>query len=298
MAILKLGLIGNGAIARQIKKYCSAHTERFKIVGVMSRSGNAGPAGDCPTVQDLEDLLGLSPALIIECAGHAAVSQYGARVLINGTDLALVSVGSLCDENLLAQLRCAEVAGKARLIIVSGALPGMETLSTAGLGGLENVELQSSKPPAAWRGTLAEANYDLDKIVTKTIIFEGNARDAARLYPKNANVAAPAALAGIGFERTRIVLIADPLTSLNTHLLKADGAFGALCTKIAAIPSPDNPKTSLMAALSILNVLELQAASKSREMDNQFRCQKSKSPPQRIDKRNKKPLTGAFTTKC
>ena len=129
-----------------------------------------------------------------------------------------------------------------------------------GFFGLDKVELRSSKPPCAWAGTPAEDVHDLKSINVSTVIFEGNARDAARLFPKNANVAATAALAGVGFERTQVVLVADPDTRLNSHRLEAEGGFGRMVLDIQANPSPDNPKSSLMAALSVMRLLEHQDA--------------------------------------
>jgi aspartate dehydrogenase len=93
------------------------------------------------------------------------------------------------------------------------------------------------------------------------VIFSGNAREAALAFPKNANVAATAALAGLGFEKTQITLVADPGVTQNVHHLEAEGAFGKLILEINANPSPDNPKTSHMAALSIMRVLENEATS-------------------------------------
>ena len=88
------------------------------------------------------------------------------------------------------------------------------------------------------------------------MIFRGNARDAALTFPKNANIAATTALAGIGFEKTEIELVADPAVTQNVHRIAAEGVFGSMNVEINANPSPDNPKTSHMAALSIMRVLE------------------------------------------
>ncbi len=271
MSALTLGLIGNGAIARQLASYCAADRTKFQIIGALVKPGYAHAAGDYPLVSSLLDLVDLGPSLIVECAGHEAVSQYGARILRTGTDLVLVSTGSLCDENLLVELRRAEAMGKSRLILVAGALPGLDTLRTAALAGLDSVVLRSSKPPAAWRGTLAEEKHDLAGLQSATVIFEGSARDAALLYPKNANIAATAALAGIGFEKTHVVLTADPGLSQNVHRLDASGAFGQFSVEIKASPSPDNPKTSLIVGLSVLKILEQEASSRRDRLSKRAR---------------------------
>ena len=83
--------------------------------------------------------------------------------------------------------------------------------------------------------------------------FEGNAREASKLYPKNANVAATIALMGIGFEKTKVKLIADDTISENVHELVISGEFGESQFKILGKPLPDNPKSSSLAAMSIID---------------------------------------------
>lgn len=260
MAALTLGLIGNGAIARQLARCCASDPTEFKIVGALVKPSQVSAGDDYPLTGKLLELIELRPSLIVECAGHQAVHKYGARILRMGIDLMLVSVGALCDEDLLAELKRAEAAGGGRLILVAGALPGWDTLQTASLADLESVTLYSSKPPQAWRGTLAEKQFRLDGLDAPLTLFDGSAREAARLYPKNANIAATAALAGIGFERTRVVLIADPAIRQNIHQLEVKGAFGQFSMEIAANPSSDNPKTSLIAAMSIMRALKQEAS--------------------------------------
>lgn len=262
MAALTFGLIGNGAIARQLARYCASDQAEFRIAGALVKPGQDCSDGDYPLTGKLLELVDLRPSLIVECAGHQAVRQHGARILRMGIDLVVISAGALCDEDLLTELRRAEAAGGARLILVAGALPGWDTLQTAALADLRSVTLYSSKPPDAWRDTPAEKEFQLNSLGAPVTIFDGSARDAARLYPKNANIAATAALAGIGFERTRVVLIADPAIRQNIHQLEVHGAFGQFSVEIAANPSPDNPKTSLIAAMSVVRVLKQEASTR------------------------------------
>ncbi len=258
---LKIGLIGNGAIAKLVTTFCAERGDRFAVVGAIGLPSDTVSVGTHPIVQDWTALKKLRPELIVECAGHGAVKAFAAAILDDGFDLILVSTGSLADEALWNEVSAAAKRSTGQLKLPAGALPGVDSLAAGKLAGLEKVTLKSSKPPKAWSGTPAEKSHDLGAITTPTVIFSGNAREAALAFPKNANVAATAALAGLGFERTTITLVADPNVTQNVHHLEAEGAFGKLILEINANPSPDNPKTSHMAALSIMRVLENEVAS-------------------------------------
>lgn len=258
---MKIALVGNGAIARLLTAFCAARPQHFAIVGALGLPADTVSVGAHPVVYGLDDLLALAPDLVVECAGHGAVRDVCGPVLAAGIDLVLVSTGSLADPALWTAVSAAAACSAAQVKLVAGALPGVDALASAKLAGLAKVTLTSSKPPKAWKGTPAADTHDLDAITAPTVLFSGNARDAALTFPKNANVAATAALAGIGFEATRVQLVADPAVTQNVHRLEAEGAFGAMTLQINANPSPDNPKTSHMAALSIMRVLENEAAA-------------------------------------
>ena len=257
---MKVAFIGNGAIAKLVSEFCAGHNH-LEIVGALGLSTDTASVGKHPLVHELAALLAFKPDLVVECAGHTAVQAYAAPVLDAGIDLVIVSTGSLADESLWKSVSDAAARSTAKVRLVAGSLPGVDSLSAGKLAGLTKVTLQSSKPPKAWKGTPAEKTHDLDSITQRTVIFTGNARQAALTFPKNANVAATAALAGLGFEATTVMLVADPGVTQNVHHLQAEGAFGALDLKIHANPSPDNPKTSHMAALSIMRVLENEATA-------------------------------------
>ena len=104
----------------------------------------------------------------------------------------------------------------------------------------------------AWKGTPAETNFDLTSITEKTVLFTGPASEAARDYPKNANLAATVALAGLGMEKTEIQLVADPdVAPNNVGRIDAKGRFGNLTVECRGLPAPNNPKTSATTALSL-----------------------------------------------
>ncbi|WP_233491579.1 aspartate dehydrogenase domain-containing protein [Wohlfahrtiimonas sp. G9077] len=93
---------------------------------------------------------------------------------------------------------------------------------------------------------------DLAQLTEAVTFYRGTAREAATLFPANTNVAATLALAGIGMDQTTVELTADPSIGRNQHCVTARGAFGQLTVMIEGEPLDDNPKTSQLAAMSVV----------------------------------------------
>ncbi len=245
---VRLAAIGYGAMARALETALARRGEGVRLDAVLTRS----PPADGPrALRDAAELIAGRPGLVVECASHAVVRDVVPQVLAAGIDVIMASVGALADAALVARLDAAAAAGRSRLTVASGAIGGLDALRAARLAGLDAVVYEGRKPPVAWRGTPAEQAVDLDVIASATVVFEGAARTAAALYPKNANVTAAVALAGVGFDRTQVRLIADPGAAGNSHTLTASGAFGRFRIALENEALPGNPKTSWLAALSV-----------------------------------------------
>jgi aspartate dehydrogenase len=254
-----VGLIGGGSIARVIARRVVDRHPEIRLVGAVdidpAQSRARGFAEQVPLVDTLPALLALGPKLVAECAGHAGLLQSGPGVLRAGIDLVVASVGALADASLEKVLREAARDGGARIRIPSGAIGALDAISSARVGGLKRVTYSGRKPVLAWRGTRAESSFDLDGIRESTMIFEGSAREAALAFPQNANVCAAVALAGVGFDATTVQLFADPQARGNEHQVEAEGSFGILRYHVIGNPLEENPKTSSLAAYSLLRCL-------------------------------------------
>jgi len=245
----RVGIIGYGAIAREIVATLSKAGAVSEICGILVKPTQlAHAARSAPHIKfvaTVDELLGLEPRMVAECAGHRAVADYGALFLSAGVDFLVASVGALVN-----WVPPAARANDGELLIPSGAVAGIDGLLAARTAGLARVTYTSVKPPGAWVGT--PAGRAAQTTTKRLTFFEGTAREAALLYPKNANVAATVAYAGLGLDATRVRLVSDPAASGPVGMIEADGDFGCLSVEILAYASPSNPKTSLLTAHSMI----------------------------------------------
>ena len=202
-----------------------------------------------------EELLATSPELVVEAAGKGSVEPWGRAALAAGVDTMFLSISAFTEPGLLDEFVALADETGARIHLPSGAIGGIDALVAARFMGIDAVEHRIVKPPLGWRGSLAETLCDLDSLTEPTVFFTGNSIDAASQFPKNANVTMTTALAGIGPERTKISLIADPAADANRHEITASGAFGQLQITLANAPLPENPKSSAMTALSLARAI-------------------------------------------
>lgn len=183
--------------------------------------------------------------LILESASQAAVHSSVPQILESGTDVIIMSVGALLDNDFRESLESTAKENGAKIYLPTGAISGIDTVKAARLGEIESVSLVTRKPPLS-------LGQDMDGD-EEQIIFEGKASDAVKEFPKNINVSSTLSLAsGIDAD---VKIIADPKVTRNTHEIYLKGTFGELITKTSNVSSPDNPKTSLLAAYSAASLL-------------------------------------------
>ena len=210
---------------------------------------------DLKKLESFSDLITSNSQIIIEAASQDAVKNHIPTLLKAKKDIITLSVGAYLDLNLYKKiLLICENPKNGNLYIPSGALPSVDSIKAASLSNLDKVELTTRKPPAALIDAPGFERYSYSELNSEEIIFSGNAVEAVKLFPKNINIAATLSLSGIGPERTKVIIIADPTITRNIHTVEVIGSFGSLKTEIINEPS-NNLKTSKMAALSASSLL-------------------------------------------
>ncbi len=266
MFVRKVGIIGCGAIG--------------EILANAIDSGNAGDSEvkilfDSKEVRakEVADQVSSSPKatddfaevvnddevdLVVEAASQEAVHEYAVDVLESGKDFIILSVGAFAEEGLLEEVTEAAKASKSKVYIPSGAIVGLDGVQAAEIAGLEEAVIKTRKPVEALSKTkfVKQNDIDLSDLSAQKQIFEGPASEAVEAFPGSVNVAASLSLAGIGLDDTMVKIIADPSINQNIHEIQVKGEAGELTAEAHNFPSPENPKTSYLAALSAIEVVK------------------------------------------
>lgn len=251
---MRIGLIGGGNIGKFLLQSINIDglLPGGKIVGLYTRNQQSAEQlaaqFDIENYSDIQSLIQSNIDLVVEAATIEVVKDNAAAILKSGKDLVLSSVGALADVNFYQNLEgiCRESSTKIHL--PSGAIGGLDVLKASkSIGELESVSIITRKPPQALPGAPADREQ---------VMFEGTANEAIELFPKNINVSIILSLAGLGPNQTGVKIISDPTVRKNSHSIEATGSFGKLSLSVENDPMPNNPKTSYLAALSVLSVLK------------------------------------------
>ncbi|MCU0638109.1 MAG: aspartate dehydrogenase [Methanothrix sp.] len=257
---VNIGLVGCGAIGAEIAKAVDRGAIDARLVAVCDHNPEtASKLIDSlehkPAKARLNELVSLSD-IVVEAASQKAVPAVARAALENGKSLMIMSIGALADGKLLSEVRRLAREHGSRVYLPSGAIAGLDGLKSASVGGISRIALTTTKNPLGLSGApyILEKGIDLSALSRPTLIFEGSALEAVKAFPANVNVAATIYLAA-GKNHVQVKVVADPKIQINRHEITVEGDFGRMTATVENVPSPKNPKTSYLAALSAIATL-------------------------------------------
>jgi aspartate dehydrogenase len=255
---LRVAVVGLGAIGSAlVTKLSAAALNGVRLAAVTSRDNTKAerivqaidPRIRVLPLSDLVDAVDLA----IECAPAAVLGDIARPLLESGKKIMVLSVGALLDHPDLVPLakRCG-----GQIIVPTGALLGLDAVTAAAEGVIYSVQMKTTKPVKGLQGApyLIEHRIDLSNITAPTKVFEGTAREAAKGFPANLNVAVALSLAGIGPDRTGLEIWADPKLDRNVHEISVEADSASFKMTIRNIPS-ENPRTGRITSLSAMAAL-------------------------------------------
>jgi aspartate dehydrogenase len=237
----KVGIIGCGAIATLIAQAVEqkiVKCDKLILYDYKSEKAEALKASlrfPATVVASVDEMLRLQPAVIVEAASQQAVRDYVRRIVAADVDVIVMSTGALLGLDVQSS----------RIHVPSGAIGGLDALASAALTGIDEVVLTSRKNPKA---------LGLDNNEAK-LVYEGNAEEAAKRFPREMNVAATLALT-VKPAKVKVQVLSDPAVQRNTHEIQVKWRFGEMLLRFANDPHPDNPHTSALAAWSAIELLK------------------------------------------
>lgn len=248
---------GLGAIGFSVAEAIDRDPQGLRLVAVSAADRNRAQAkvAGFRNVPLVVEAAALAQAdIVIEAAPAAVFESIALPAIKYGRTLIVASVGAL-----ISRLHLVDEARRtgARILVPSGALAGLDAIRAAANGKIDSVTLETRKAPGGLAGApyLTKHGIDVQKITEATCVFRGNAFEAAAGFPANANVAAALALAGVGPENTRVEIWADPAVTRNSHTVRVEADSVRLTLAVESVPSPANPRTSMIAPMSVLACL-------------------------------------------
>ena len=253
----KVAIAGLGAIGQEVARAIDAGIDGLELAAVSAANIDKhrdwlGKLGKTPAALPI-DALADAADIVIECAPSRLVRDIVVPVVSRGKTVVVLSVGALLQNEDLVEL--ARKHG-GQIVVPTGALIGLDAMTAAAVGTIHSVQMVTRKPVRGLAGApyLVENRIDIEDIKEPLKIFDGTAREAARGFPANLNVAVALSLAGIGADRTRVQIWADPTVTRNTHRIEVDSDSARFSMSIENIPS-ENPRTGKITALSVIACL-------------------------------------------
>ena len=254
----RVAIAGFGAIGKVVAQALDRGIDGLQLAAVSARdaaraeralAGFAHPVPVLPLGRLWEEA-----DIVVECAPAALLRDIAEPALTAGRTLIVLSCGALLDNFDLIDLARRH---NARILVPTGALLGLDAVQAAAQGAISKIHMITRKPPGGLDGApyLVQHGISVAGLDRALCVFAGTAREAARGFPANVNVAAALALAGIGPDRTTIEIWADPAVDRNIHRIEVEADAARLSLQIENVPSLDNPKTGRLTPLSVIALL-------------------------------------------
>ena len=260
---LRIAIAGLGAIGTRVAEALDRGIDGLSLVAVSAQDPGKhqswlGSLTRTPAVLPIEALSDVAD-IVIECAPGNLLRSIVAPFVASGKTAVVLSAGALLEHEDLFEL--ARQSG-GQIVVPTGALIGLDAVTAAAVGKIHSVRIITRKPILGLIGApyIVENDIDIERITEPLKIFEGTAREAAKGFPANLNVAVALSLAGVGPDRTKLEIWADPTVTRNTHRIDVESDSARFSMTIENIPS-ENPKTGLITALSVIAYLRKQRAS-------------------------------------
>ena len=255
--VSRVAIAGLGPIGSRLSKALDQGIEGLELAAVSAQNIDKHRAwldklNRKPAILPIEALADAAD-IVVECAPSKLVRSIVAPVVSRGKTAVVLSVGALLDNDDLIAL-AKENGGQ--IVVPTGALIGLDAVTAAAVGTIHSVRMTTRKPVRGLLGApyLVEHGIDIEGIKEPLKIFEGTAREAAKGFPANLNVAVALSLAGIGPDRTMVEIWADPTVTRNVHRIEVESDSARFSMAIENVPS-ENPKTGLITALSVIACL-------------------------------------------
>jgi aspartate dehydrogenase len=247
---IKIGVAGCGALGSIVAKALQEGIEGYDFVGI---SDLDAPDIGVPNMSFSK--LAESCDLVVEALPPKIVPDLAEEALSRNKDLMLLSA---CTLLLSPEILEMNKMSKGRIMMSSGAIAGLDAISALNCAEIDSATISTTKPPAGLKGApyIVSENIDLDKIDECTLIFRGNALEAAKAFPANVNVAATLSFASVGPEKTQVEVWADPSIKGNRHDIVVVGGTSTIRTSVENVPDPSNPKSSMLAGYSVVAALK------------------------------------------
>jgi len=256
--VQRVAIVGFGAIGRVVAEHLDRGIGGLVLAAVSARdtaraktamAGFAKPVPVLPLARLADEA-----DIVVECAPAAVLRDIAEPALAAGRTLVVLSCGALLDNFDLVELARRQGG---RILVPTGALLGLDAVQAAAMADIERIHMITRKPPNGLDGApyLVEHGIAVSGLAEPKRVFTGTAREAARGFPANVNVAAALALAGIGPDRTTIEIWADPGVDRNIHRIEVEADAVRLSMQIENVPSLENPKTGRLTPLSVVALL-------------------------------------------